>query len=149
MITSNFKDSDGYKLQFEEQCPESDRKYFMQQYPKVDNVASKKLHCTTCDVHIGTAPIAEKIIRTHQILSVTQCNTCFAFYVRLLTKSASFSETLSFYFCFRILVNLEKEKMVQSTIADGVVKAVKCSVVQRVLMCSVTNAFVPIFQTRM
>ena len=81
MITSEFTDKDGFKLQFDESCTESDKKFFREQYPKVDLVANQKLHCTTCDVHIGTAPISEKIMRTHQVLGVTQCNKCFAFYV--------------------------------------------------------------------
>lgn len=81
MIASNFKDSDGFKLQFEENVSESDKKYFIEAYKLVDDVAKKRLHCSTCDTHIGSAPISEKIIRTHQVLGVTQCNKCFAFYV--------------------------------------------------------------------
>lgn len=88
MIASEFKDNDGFKLQFEEKCPMVDKKFFMEQYPIVDSVAGKRLHCTTCDTHIGTAPISEKIVRTHLVLGVTQCNKCFAFYVR---KSQEFS----------------------------------------------------------
>lgn len=87
MIASNYEDNDGFKLQFEESCSDSDKKYFVEQYAKVDDVAVKRLHCTTCDTHIGTAPISEKIIRTHQVLGVTQCNKCFAFYVRLKYKN--------------------------------------------------------------
>lgn len=81
MIPSEFKDADGYKLRFSEKSSEADKKFFRQKYAKVDAVAVEKLHCTTCDMHIGTAPISEKIVRTHMILSVTQCNKCFAFYV--------------------------------------------------------------------
>ncbi|KAG5673673.1 hypothetical protein PVAND_003699 [Polypedilum vanderplanki] len=80
MITSDYKDFDGFKLQFEESCPEEERKYYMKIFPRVDDVAKDRIHCTTCDLHVGTAPISEKIIRTHQILNVTQCNKCFAFY---------------------------------------------------------------------
>lgn len=82
MIASNYKDSDGFQLQFEENCKASDKKFFIQLYTKVDDVATKRLHCTTCDTHIGSAPISEKIVRSHQVLGVTQCNKCFAFYVR-------------------------------------------------------------------
>ncbi|CRK87785.1 CLUMA_CG001560, isoform A [Clunio marinus] len=80
MFPSNHSDNDGYKLHFEENCPQSDKEYFMKKYPKIEEVSSKRLHCTTCDIHIGTAPMAEKIIRTHQVLHVTQCNKCYAFY---------------------------------------------------------------------
>lgn len=81
MLPSTWKDADGFKLQFEANCPDSDKTFFVSQYPKIDSVAEKRLHCTTCDVHIGTAPIAEKIVRTHEVLGVTQCNKCHAFYV--------------------------------------------------------------------
>jgi hypothetical protein len=81
MIASNYKDSDGFKLQFEENITPEERAYYMKTFPRVDDVAKDRLHCTTCDMHVGTAPISEKIIRTHQILNVTQCNKCFAFYV--------------------------------------------------------------------
>jgi hypothetical protein len=98
MIASEYTDSDGFKLQFDESIKSEEQKYFMQTFPKVDDVSKDRLHCTTCDLHVniflklnlntltkiglqvGTAPISEKIIRTHQILGVTQCNKCFAFY---------------------------------------------------------------------
>lgn len=88
MIASNYEDNDGFKLQFEESCSDTDKEYFIAQYKKVDDVAMHRLHCTTCDSHIGTAPISEKIIRTHQVLGVTQCNKCFAFYVRKLINNS-------------------------------------------------------------
>lgn len=90
MITSEFTDKDGFKLQFDENCTEADKKYCREHYPKVDLVANQRLHCTTCDIHIGTAPISEKIIRTHQVLGVTQCNKCFAFYVRKINDKLKF-----------------------------------------------------------
>lgn len=82
MIASDFKDSDGFKLSFEDNCSKEDQKFFVAEYPLIDNVSHKRLHCTTCDIHIGSAPISEKIVRTHQVLGVTQCNKCYAFYVR-------------------------------------------------------------------
>lgn len=81
MIASEFKDADGFRLQFEESVTEEERVFYMRTFIRVDDVAKDRVHCTTCDVHVGTAPISEKIIRTHQILGVTQCNKCFAFYV--------------------------------------------------------------------
>lgn len=53
MIASEYKDSDGFKLQFEESVPLDDRKYYMQTFPKVDDVAKDRLHCTTCDLHVN------------------------------------------------------------------------------------------------
>lgn len=82
MISSNYKDSDGFQLQFEENCSEGDRKFYMKEFPRVDLIAQRKPHCTTCSIHIGTSPISEKIVRTHSILGVSQCVKCFAFYVR-------------------------------------------------------------------
>ncbi|XP_070506987.1 FK506-binding protein 5 isoform X2 [Chironomus tepperi] len=80
MIASDFKDADGFRLQFEDTVTDDERVFYMRTFIRVDDVAKDRVHCTTCDVHVGTAPISEKIIRTHQILGVTQCNKCFAFY---------------------------------------------------------------------
>ena len=81
MINSDFKDADGFKLQFEETIPEDEKKFYMKTFQRVDDVSKDRVHCTTCDCHVGTAPISEKIIRTHQVLNVTQCSKCYAFYV--------------------------------------------------------------------
>lgn len=84
MNTSEFEDSDGFKLRFSESTSEADKNYFRQKYSRVDKVALEKLHCSTCDAHIGTAPNSEKKLRSHSVLSVTQCNKCFEFYVSLI-----------------------------------------------------------------
>lgn len=83
MINSDFKDADGFKLQFEETIPEDEKKFYMKTFQRVDDVSKDRVHCTTCDCHVGTAPISEKIIRTHQVLNVTQCSKCYAFYVSI------------------------------------------------------------------
>lgn len=100
MISSTFKDGDGFQLQFEENCSEGDKKFYMKEFPRVDLIAQRKPHCTTCSIHIGTSPISEKIVRTHSILGVSQCVKCFAFYVRKCRKFilTSASTQLSFLF---------------------------------------------------
>lgn len=67
-------------MQFEDDTPTEERNYYVQQYTNVNLIADKQNHCTCCNVHIGTAPSAEKIIRMHPILRVTQCVKCFRFY---------------------------------------------------------------------
>lgn len=52
MITSDYKDLDGFKLQFEENIKEDERKFYMKTFPRVDDVSKDKIHCTTCDQHV-------------------------------------------------------------------------------------------------
>ena len=101
MISSKFKDEDGFPLKFEENTSSAEKTFCMQMFPNVNSVNKKKIHCTACGVHMGSgiaytfqnnqmfhnknvscvvAPIAEKSIRTHPVLQVTHCNKCFAFY---------------------------------------------------------------------
>lgn len=70
----------GFELFFEDEHTPEEKKYFVQAYTTVDTVAERRLHCTCCDTHIGTAPSSEKIIRMHPVLRVTQCVKCFRFY---------------------------------------------------------------------
>lgn len=122
MISSSFQDSDGFKLKFEENCSDSDKKFFMEQYPKVDEVANMRLHCTTCNVHIGTAPVSEKMLSTHLVLKVTQCCNCYTFYVsEIMDQSFYLIMTLKRFYFLRISVTLEEMKMGTNNTANGVV----------------------------
>lgn len=81
MIPSRFEDKSGFQLKFEEECEDHVKHFFMSQYGLLDDVAKEKLHCTSCHIHIGTAPNTEKLIRTHKVLGITQCRKCYTFYV--------------------------------------------------------------------
>lgn len=70
----------GHELEFEDDISADERKLFVTKYTNVNLVADKHVHCTCCNVHIGTAPNAEKIIRMHPVLHVTQCVKCYRFY---------------------------------------------------------------------
>lgn len=70
----------GFELKFDDETTPEERKYFVQTYTNVNMVADRRVHCTCCDTHIGTAPSSEKIIRMHPVLRVTQCVKCYRFY---------------------------------------------------------------------
>ncbi|XP_037905685.1 uncharacterized protein LOC119648176 isoform X2 [Hermetia illucens] len=74
------KDASGFRLQFDEQIPEDERRFYLKVYPTVNVVSDRKVHCTVCGVHIGTAPANESVIRMHPILKVTHCKKCHEFY---------------------------------------------------------------------
>lgn len=80
MIESDLKDADGFPLKFEENVTQAEKDFCMKMFPNLDGVNKKKIHCTACASHVGTAPMAEKSIRTHPVLQVTHCSKCFAFY---------------------------------------------------------------------
>lgn len=97
------EDFDGFKVFFEKDCTPKDQKFFRFKYPNVDNVANERVHCTSCDCHIGTAPSAAKRFRTHPVLGVTQCNDCFnTKYVRMhhTTCRTRFATNLEFFYSF-------------------------------------------------
>uniref|UniRef100_A0A336LXI6 CSON009544 protein n=1 Tax=Culicoides sonorensis TaxID=179676 RepID=A0A336LXI6_CULSO len=79
MVTKLY-DNSGFELSFEDEIPESERKLYLTIYPTVDKVAERRIHCTSCNAHIGTAPNAEAKIRMHPILRVTHCRNCHSFY---------------------------------------------------------------------
>lgn len=70
----------GFELQFDENVSSEEKEYYVKCYPNVNMVADRRVHCTACNVHIGTAPIAENQIRKHPVLSVTHCKKCDLFY---------------------------------------------------------------------
>lgn len=80
MVEIKDYDADSYELEFEEDTLEEERKFYVQKYPNVNMVADRRLHCTTCDTHIGCAVANELTIRMHPVLRVTHCKKCHTFY---------------------------------------------------------------------
>lgn len=67
-------------MDFEEDTPQEERNFYVKTYPNVNMVANKRLHCTTCNTHIGCAVANELTIRMHPVLRVTHCKKCHTFY---------------------------------------------------------------------
>lgn len=67
-------------MNFDDRITEDEKKYYVRSYPNVNMVADRRVHCTSCNCHIGTAPASEKIIRMHPVLRVTLCKKCDQFY---------------------------------------------------------------------
>ncbi|XP_052861132.1 transcriptional regulator ATRX-like [Anopheles cruzii] len=79
-MEGDFFDEDGFKLHFEKDITPAEKRFYMRAFPNVSDIAEGKIHCTACGKHIGTAPIAEAIIRRHPIMKVVLCLTCYDFY---------------------------------------------------------------------
>ncbi|XP_073811300.1 ADD domain-containing protein 1 isoform X3 [Musca autumnalis] len=66
--------------EFHPSISEEEKRFYLKAYPTVDIVRDRKVHCTVCKTHIGTAPIQETGIKMHPILRVTHCLKCHDFY---------------------------------------------------------------------
>nr|XP_014099911.1 uncharacterized protein LOC106624649 isoform X3 [Bactrocera oleae] len=67
-------------IEFDASLSEEERRFYLRAYPSVDLVRERKVHCTVCKTHIGTAPNQEENIRMHPVLRVTHCLKCHDFY---------------------------------------------------------------------
>lgn len=67
-------------MNFDDDISQEEKKYYLRAYPNVNMIADRRVHCTSCDEHIGTAPASEKKLRAHPTLRVTQCKRCDIFY---------------------------------------------------------------------
>ncbi|XP_030388529.1 uncharacterized protein LOC115634773 isoform X2 [Scaptodrosophila lebanonensis] len=70
----------GTKFEIDSSISEEERRFYHKLFPTVDLVNQRKVHCTVCRTHIGTAPSVEGNIKMHPILRVTHCVKCHDFY---------------------------------------------------------------------
>ncbi|XP_017019915.1 uncharacterized protein ADD1 isoform X2 [Drosophila kikkawai] len=70
----------GSKFEMHASLSEEERRFYLKMYPNVDIVNQRRVHCTVCRQHLGTALAAENNIKMHPILRVTHCVKCHDFY---------------------------------------------------------------------
>ncbi|EDW01525.1 uncharacterized protein LOC6560299 isoform X2 [Drosophila grimshawi] len=73
-------DFSGTNYEMDASISEEERRFYLKMYPTVDVVNQRKVHCTVCRSHIGTAATTDGNIRMHPILRVTHCIKCHEFY---------------------------------------------------------------------
>ncbi|KAG6464008.1 hypothetical protein O3G_MSEX014217, partial [Manduca sexta] len=128
---------------FEEDVPEEERIYYKNKFPDLSVVKSMRLHCTSCDRHLGSSARNVSLslcdyIALHVIVT----------WVRLLVMCLVCALILCCERWFAILVthsitveNLKKEMMALNCTVAGVDKVVKCIAVQIVHMCFVRMTY--------
>ncbi|XP_017866832.1 PREDICTED: uncharacterized protein LOC108616261 isoform X1 [Drosophila arizonae] len=73
-------DFTGSNYEMDPSISEEERRFYLKMYPTVDVVNQRKVHCTVCRMHLGTAVSTENNIKMHPILRVTHCIKCHDFY---------------------------------------------------------------------
>ncbi|XP_047989427.1 uncharacterized protein LOC125228792 [Leguminivora glycinivorella] len=67
-------------VDFDEDIPEEERKFYTNKFQDLNTVTNHRMHCTSCDRHLGCSASNEGRMRMHPMLRTLVCNTCFAFY---------------------------------------------------------------------
>ncbi|XP_063374642.1 uncharacterized protein LOC134662368 [Cydia amplana] len=67
-------------VDFDEDIPEDERKYYTSKFQDLNTVANHRMHCTSCDRHLGCSASNDGRMRMHPMLRTLVCNTCYAFY---------------------------------------------------------------------
>ncbi|XP_050672734.1 transcriptional regulator ATRX [Leptidea sinapis] len=65
---------------FDEDVPTEEREYYKTKFKDINTISSMKIHCTSCDRHMGCAPKNESRMRAHPMLRTLVCHTCHTFY---------------------------------------------------------------------
>ncbi|XP_034654718.1 uncharacterized protein LOC117892527 isoform X3 [Drosophila subobscura] len=73
-------DFSGSNYEMHSSLSDEERRYYLKEFPSVDTINQRKVHCTVCKLHMGTAPGSEASIKMHPILRVTHCVKCHEFY---------------------------------------------------------------------
>lgn len=64
---------------FDDDISAEERTYYKNKFKDLNTLKSHKLHCTSCDRHMGCSPRNERI-RVHPLLRTLVCQSCHAFY---------------------------------------------------------------------
>ncbi|XP_034129710.1 uncharacterized protein LOC117584730 isoform X3 [Drosophila guanche] len=73
-------DFSGSNYEMHSSLSDEERRYYLKEFPSVDTINQRKVDCTVCKLHMGTAPGSEASIKMHPILRVTHCVKCHEFY---------------------------------------------------------------------
>ncbi|XP_061705864.1 uncharacterized protein LOC133516869 [Cydia pomonella] len=67
-------------VDFDEDIPEDERKFYTSKFQDLNTVINHRMHCTSCDRHLGCSASNDGRMRMHPMLRTLVCNTCYAFY---------------------------------------------------------------------
>ncbi|CAK1551832.1 unnamed protein product [Leptosia nina] len=65
---------------FEEDISQEERAFYLAKFKDLNTVTQIKIHCTSCDRHLGLCPKNESRMKTHPMLRTLVCNSCHSFY---------------------------------------------------------------------